>query len=79
VGGAAEHQGWFHFEGRAFAPATLEPHLGGRFIETAKDKSIQMLAGIVTHIEPGKLLRINGPMGMSHLPVNNVPDLGVAA
>ena len=26
---------------------------------------------IVTRIEPQKLLRLSGPMGMSHLPVNN--------
>ncbi|HVT82032.1 MAG TPA: SRPBCC domain-containing protein [Phycisphaerae bacterium] len=31
-----------------------------------------VLMGTVTYYEPGKLLRIAGPLGMTHLPVNSV-------
>ncbi len=50
---------------------TLEPHIGGKFVSRSRDGDVFMLHGIVAHWEPGKLLRINGPMGMTHLPVSN--------
>ena len=64
--------GWFHFEAdRAKRPkVTLEPHLGGRFMSESRDGSVSSLFGFVAHLEPEKLLRINGTMGMSHVPVN---------
>ena len=49
----------------------LEPWAGGRFHE-AGPNGIEALHCFVTYIEPGKLLRMNGPLGMSHLPVNHV-------
>ena len=65
--------GWFHFDtDKSNGPKiTLEPHIGGRFMSDKKDGSESRLYGFVSHIEPEKLLRINGPMGMSHLPVSN--------
>jgi uncharacterized protein YndB with AHSA1/START domain len=64
---------WFYFreQGDDWANIRLEPRIGGRFIGGSKDGSIADLHGIVTRIERNKLLRINGHMGMSHLPVQN--------
>ena len=66
--------GWFYFKGspmHANATQTLDPKIGGVFKFEKRDGSVSMLNGFVSHLEPGKLLRINGPMGMSHLPVSN--------
>jgi uncharacterized protein YndB with AHSA1/START domain len=60
---------WFHFPNGRDDGATIEPHLGGRFSSISRDGKIADLHGIVTHIEPQKLLRIQGAMGASHLPV----------
>jgi uncharacterized protein YndB with AHSA1/START domain len=49
----------------------LEAWPGGRWYSEAKDGT-QSLNAIVTRIEPGKLLRLSGPIGLTHLPVNNV-------
>jgi uncharacterized protein YndB with AHSA1/START domain len=65
-------RGWFKFDptmenkGR-----TLEVWPGGRFYNTLPDGT-QMYYGMVTHIEPGKLLRLSGPMGNTHMPVESV-------
>ena len=63
---------WFRFDNPELGHPNMkiEPHIGGRFMSEAKDES--RLFGFVAHIEPNKLLRINGPMGMTHLPVSNV-------
>jgi|SRR5882672_86948 len=62
---------WFGFEPPAQRPkSTLEVWPGGRWFTEAKDGTAN-LNMIVTRIEPQKLLRLAGPMGMSHLPVNN--------
>src|SRR5262245_25885163 len=64
---------WFYFADHAAALAkiTIEPHVGGRFMSGSKDGSISDLYGFVTRVEPNKLLRINGHMGASHLPMQN--------
>jgi uncharacterized protein YndB with AHSA1/START domain len=49
----------------------LEPWAGGRFYEVAPN-GIEALHCTVTYIEPNKLLRLSGPLGMSHLPVLHV-------
>lgn len=66
-------RGWFHFDHgpSQFAKVSLEPHIGGKFVSQSREQDVFMLHGIVAHWEPGKLLRINGPMGMTHLPVSN--------
>jgi uncharacterized protein YndB with AHSA1/START domain len=59
--------GWFNIapgEGRSLK---LEPWAGGRFY--SKQGDIEHLNAIVTYIEPHKLIRFSGQMGMSHLPV----------
>ena len=58
---------WFNLgpnEGKALK---LEPWAGGRFY--AKYGDIEHLHAIVTYIEPNKLIRFSGQMGMSHVPV----------
>src|SRR5215212_351547 len=61
---------WFRFrELPDHPPMTLEPRVGGMMI--AQGEKLAMYHGMVAHLEPGKLLRINGPMGMTHLPVMN--------
>lgn len=64
---------WFGFEpDRAdWAKSTLEAWPGGRWFSETKDGE-ERLNAIVTLIEPGKLLRMSGPIGMSHMPVNSV-------
>jgi uncharacterized protein YndB with AHSA1/START domain len=63
--------GWFRFD-----PAIkkkigkCEPWVGGRFYGTYPDGS-SMLHAIITRIDPERLLRMSGPMGLSHLPVTN--------
>ena len=65
-------RGWFTFgppsqnKGR-----NLEVWPGGRFYHVLSDGT-QMYYGIVTHIEPGKLLRLSGPMGNTHMPLESV-------
>jgi uncharacterized protein YndB with AHSA1/START domain len=62
---------WFKFD-PAQKPATkLEPWVGGRFFREEPDGE-SALHATVTYFLPNKLLRLAGPMGMSHLPVNNV-------
>jgi uncharacterized protein YndB with AHSA1/START domain len=43
---------------------------GGTWTVTNKD-GVQMLLATVTHIEPGKLLRLSGPIGLAHLAISN--------
>ena len=61
-------EGWFTFNSSMSNKGRkLEVWPGGRFFNTLPDGT-QMYYGIVTHIEPGKLLRLNGPMGNTHMP-----------
>ena len=64
--------GWFKFDTNAPSfGRKLELHPGGRFFNEMPDGSMALHA-IVTYVEPGKLLRLNGQMGMTHVPVNSV-------
>jgi uncharacterized protein YndB with AHSA1/START domain len=66
--------GWFRF-GPGKEDKTkrkLEPWVGGRFIAEDPSDGSSSLHTVVTYIEPGKLLRMTGPMGMSHVPAHNV-------
>jgi uncharacterized protein YndB with AHSA1/START domain len=64
---------WFGMEAdrKRGLKATLEAWPGGRWIIKSHD-GVERLFGLVTQIEPGKLLRLSGTMGLSHLPANNV-------
>ena len=64
---------WFYFnpDKTTRAKHTLELRPGGQWTSQYKDGTA-MLLGTVTYFEPGKLLRLAGPMGMTHLPANNV-------
>jgi len=63
---------WFRFDDVPNFPAMkLDPRVGGMLTSATADGSVQMFSGIVGHIEREKLLRITGPMGMTHLPMMN--------
>lgn len=64
---------WFGFDPDKsnWPKTTLELHAGGRWFSEGKDGT-QMFMGTVSYFEPGKLLRIIGQLGMTHLPVMNV-------
>jgi uncharacterized protein YndB with AHSA1/START domain len=63
---------WFRFDtGAMSSSGKLELWPGGRFYVERQDGSASLHA-IVTHIEPEKLLRMSGPMGLSHLPAHHV-------
>ena len=61
---------WFYF-GERRSKHTLDLRAGGQWIAVNKDGS-ENLFGRVVYLEPGKLLRINGQLGLTHLPVNCV-------
>ncbi len=61
---------WFRFDEMPDYPTMkMEPRIGGMLSAANKDGSVAMLSGVVAHMEREKLLRINGTMGASHLPV----------
>ena len=62
---------WFNFGPDDQQKHTLEAWPGGRWFAEMSDGS-QDLHGIVTRIEPNRLLRLSGPIGQSHVPVHNV-------
>src|SRR4051812_40910795 len=64
---------WFTFDpDPAKRPKmTVDARVGGQWISEARDGSVISLIGTITHIEPGKLLRMGGQMAMTHLPVMN--------
>lgn len=64
---------WFGFDPdkSKWPKNTLELFPGGRWMMEAPDGTKSLMA-TVTHIEPGKLLRFGGAVGLTHLPVNNV-------
>jgi len=60
---------WFRFDEMPDMPQMkLDPRIGGLLTSSNRDNSVQMYNGMVAHIEREKLLRINGPMGATHLP-----------
>ena len=61
---------WFFFENEDPGKQSFDPSAGGRWI--VENEGIASFMGTVTHVETGKLLRLSGPMGLSHLPVSNV-------
>lgn len=64
---------WFGFDPdrSSWSKHTLELAPGGKW--TSKNPNgNEALMAMVTLIEPGKLLRLTGPIGLSHLPVINV-------
>lgn len=61
--------GWWYFKGYDMKPAgPIKPRAGAQLI--IKGPGLEILQGFVTHVEPGKLLRLGGSMGMNHVPVN---------
>lgn len=64
---------WFQFsdapEERSKQNLDLRP--GGLWTSKFADGT-EMLMGTVVYIEPGKLLRVAGQLGLTHLPVNSV-------
>lgn len=63
---------WFRFDPKQSNKARkLEAWPGGRLYGEYADGS-SMLHAHVTHIEPGKLLRLSGQMGNTHLPMHGV-------
>src|SRR4051794_37052961 len=64
---------WFGFDpdrSKWTQKTSIDPRIGGLFQSASKDGSEMRLYGVVSHIEPNKVLRISGPMGMTHLPVS---------
>jgi len=61
---------WFGFDPDkgAWPKSTLELTPGGRWFLQNKDGGFSFMGNVV-HVEPGKLLRIHGPIAMTHLPV----------
>ena len=65
--------GWFGTDAdrSKWAKSTLEATPGGRWIVEGKDGATWLQATVML-VEPNKLLRVAGSMGMTHLPLNNV-------
>lgn len=64
--------GWWGFGPAAQRPTvTLEPRAGGQWISRSRD-GVEGLHATITYMEPGKLLRMQGQMGLTHLPVTSV-------
>lgn len=62
---------WWCHHYRPGSRLILEPKAAGRFAEIGP-KGFEALFGTVTFIEPRRLVRLNGPLGMHTLPVNSV-------
>jgi uncharacterized protein YndB with AHSA1/START domain len=64
---------WFQYEPDPanYHKHTLELVPGGKWT-AAKPDGTASLHAVVTHIEPNKLLRLSGSMGLTHLPATNV-------
>ena len=63
--------GWFQFDPTRLSKHFFELRPGAQWTAENPDGS-GMLMGTVVYYEPGKLLRIAGQLGMTHLPVNAV-------
>jgi uncharacterized protein YndB with AHSA1/START domain len=61
---------WFGFDADKsnWPKSTLELQPNGRWFMENKDGGFQFLGNVV-HVEPGKLLRIHGPIAQTHVPV----------
>jgi uncharacterized protein YndB with AHSA1/START domain len=63
--------GWWYFDGHPMKPVgPIKPRAGEMLI--LKGPGVEMVQAMVTHVEPGKLLRLGGSMGTNHVPVNGV-------
>jgi uncharacterized protein YndB with AHSA1/START domain len=63
--------GWFFFDPQRRAKHTLDVRPGGLWTSANPDGSAALM-GTVVYVEPGKLLRIAGQLGMTHVPVSSV-------
>ena len=62
---------WFGFGDKSgWSKQTLDLKPGGQWTSQGKNGNCSLF-GVVTLIEPEKLLRLSGPIGLSHLPVSN--------
>ena len=66
-------RGWFYFPNMLadHAMMRIEEKIGGMFTSSSDDGTQSQLHGTVTRIDRNKLLRIQGAMGMTHLPAQN--------
>jgi uncharacterized protein YndB with AHSA1/START domain len=64
---------WFQFnpDPRKASKQTLEPTAGSRWLSKTWEGNTICLA-TVAYVEPGKLLRLVGQFGMTHLPITSV-------
>ena len=62
---------WFVFDPAHRAKHTLDLRPGGQWTSVHPDGNAALM-GTVVYVEPGKLLRVNGPLGLTHLPVTSV-------
>ena len=64
---------WFFFnpDPATHAKHTLELRPGGQWISQSPNGNSALLATVLL-IEPGTLLRLSGPLGLSHLPLSTV-------
>lgn len=61
----ADHMGdWWPHRFQAGSKVGFEPRVGGRFYEQFDDAGSGALYATVTYLEPGRLLKICGPMGL---------------
>ena len=62
---------WFVFDPAHRAKHTLDLRPGGQWTSVHPDGNAALM-GTVVYVEPGKLLRVSGPLGLTHLPVLSV-------
>ena len=62
---------WFVFDPAHRAKHTLDLRPGGQWTSVHPDGNAALM-GTVVYIELGKLLRVTGPLGLTHLPVTSV-------
>jgi len=63
--------GWFIHDAAHPAKQKLELRPGGKWISESADRTATQMMTVV-YCEPGKLLRLCGQMGVTHLPVTTV-------
>ena len=66
---------WFVFDPAHRAKHTLDLRPGGQWTSMHPDGNAALM-GTVVYVEPGKLLRVSGPLGLTHLPVTSVIIFG---
>lgn len=74
VWSALTHPGtWFFFnpDPATHAKHTFDLRPGGQWISESKNGNSALIATVLL-IEPGTLLRLSGPIGLSHLPLSTV-------